>query len=55
MELNILKDRYLIGDLLGQGSSSVIYKVINLKNDQRPLAIKLSTNIENFSQETKIA
>lgn len=53
-EINILKDRYLIGDYLESGSNAVLYNLMDLKNTQTPLVIKLSQDIENFANEIMI-
>ena len=44
-EINILKDRYIIGDFLDSGSNAVLYNLHDLKNTQTPLVIKLSQDI----------
>ena len=47
-----LLERYTVDKLLGQGSFGYVYKVIDSKDKQRPLAVKIQN--ENISDEILI-
>ena len=40
-----LKGRFLIGEQIGQGSYGLIYKVQDMKQTQRKLAIKIGSDM----------
>lgn len=47
----VLKDRYLIGRHIDNGSFGQVYKIIDLQNQTRPLVIKISSDYKLFGKE----
>ena len=47
----VLKDRYLVGRHIDNGSFGQVYKIIDLQNETRPLVIKISTDYKLFGKE----
>ena len=47
----VLKQRYLIGRHIDNGSFGQVYKIIDLINKERPLVIKISSDLKLFGKE----
>ena len=50
---SLLKDRYYIARLIDQGSFGKVYKCIDVKNQDRPLVIKISEDPRIFRKEVR--
>jgi hypothetical protein len=47
----VLKERYLIGRHIDNGSFGQVFKIIDLKDQSRPLVIKISADYKLFGKE----
>ena len=47
----VLKERYLVGRHIDNGSFGQVYKVVDLQNQARPLVIKISLDYKLFGKE----
>ena len=50
----ILKGRYKIGRLIGEGAQAKVYKVVDLQDQSNNLAIKIQSNYTKLTKEIKI-
>ena len=51
---HVIRDRYLIGSQIDEGSCGKVFIVVDLKNREIPLAIKVCQHSELFETENEI-
>ena len=50
----MIKQRYVLGKLLGSGSCGEVYEVEDLQGEHENIAIKMSSDVKNFTMEIRI-
>ena len=52
--VSVVKNRYLLGKLLGSGTCGEVYSVEDLKGEHHNIALKMSIDTKSFGMEIRV-